>query len=222
MIFPSLCRPGLRPAVLAVTTAVAVGLPAPPARAATDLGAVVTSVPAAKLGASHHAGCPVSPGRLRLISMNHWGFDGKVHRGELIVRDTVVQDVLGVFGAAFTAKFPIRRMRVMAEYGGDDVKAMNADNTSAFNCRAVTGVPDRLSRHSYGDAIDVNPLENPYVDVNGRVYPDGGEKYLKRSTRRPGMIFSGDAVNKAFAKAGWRWGGRWSPPDYQHFSRTGA
>lgn len=178
-------------------------------------------VPAAKFGRTWRPGCPVPRGRLRLVRLSHWGFDGKVHTGELVLRDRVVKDVTYVFRKAFEAKFPIRKMQVMAVYGGSDPRAMADDNTSAFNCRGVTGNPGSLSQHSYGDAIDINTLENPYVDWSGRVYPAAGARYLNRRHHRPGMIHSGSALTKAFRQVGWSWGARWSNPDYQHFSANG-
>lgn len=189
---------------------------------APALSARVTPVPPDKLGASHRPGCPVPPDRLRLIRMNHWGFDGRTHTGELIVHKDAVRPLLHVFGKAFEARFPIRRMRVMAEYGGSDARAMADDNTSAFNCRPVTGDPHKVSRHAWGDAVDINPVENPYVDIRGTAHPPNGRAYLDRADPRPGMIRAGDAVTAAFREAGWHWGGRWSNPDYQHFSADGG
>lgn len=187
-----------------------------------QLSATVGDVPRSKLGAGHGPDCPVPPSRLRLIGMNHWGFDGRVHRGELIVHQDAVRPLLRVFGKAFDERFPIRRMRVMAEYGGDDAKAMAADNTSGYNCRRVTGDAGHLSRHSYGDAVDINPAENPYVDRSGQVHPPAAEQHLDRDRPVGGMIVPGDAVTEAMDDIGWRWGGRWSPPDYQHFSADGT
>ncbi|UYQ65448.1 M15 family metallopeptidase [Streptomyces peucetius] len=186
------------------------------------LSATVSDVPPSKLGRSYEPGCPVPPSRLRLIAMNHWGFDGRVHRGELIVHQDQVRPLLHVFKKVFDERFPIHRMRVMAEYDGDDARAMAADNTSAFNCRRVTGDARHLSRHSYGDAVDINPAENPYVDRSGEVHPPGAEDRLDRRRPAQGMITPGDAVTTAMEEAGWEWGGRWSPPDYQHFSADGT
>lgn len=182
-----------------------------PEPVAKTLSAHVTAVPPEKLGTTHRPGCPVPPERLRLVRMNHWGFDGKVHSGELVVHEDAVAPVLRAFGKAFAARFPIRRMRVMAEYGGRDGAAMADDNTSAFNCRQVTGDPGRLSRHSWGDAIDINPVENPYVDVRGTSHPPNGRTHLDRDRPRPGMITPDGAVTRAFREIGWYWGGRWSP-----------
>ncbi|WP_432247151.1 M15 family metallopeptidase [Streptomyces sanyensis] len=206
--------------------ALALVLGAPPAGAAAAeepaLRATVGRVPEQKLGASHRPGCPVPPERLRLVSMNHWGFDGRVHRGEMVVHQDAVGPVLHIFGRAFDERFPIHRMRVTAEYGGSDARAMADDNTSAFNCRRVTGDARHLSRHAYGDAVDLNPRENPYVDRSGEVHPPGAEDALDRTPPEPGMLVEGDAVTRAIEEAGWTWGGTWSPPDYQHFSADGT
>ncbi|MGW0363807.1 M15 family metallopeptidase [Streptomyces sp. NPDC002990] len=185
------------------------------------LAAEVVPVPPEKIGPTHRPGCPVPVHRLRLIRMNHWGFDGKVHRGELVVHEEAVRPLLQVFGKAFEARFPIRRMRVMAEYDGNDARAMADDNTSAYNCRRVTGAPALLSRHAYGDAVDINTVENPYVDGRGAVHPPEGRRHLRRDRPVPGMIREGDVILRAFRDVGWHWGGRWSNPDYQHFSANG-
>ncbi|MCX5195584.1 M15 family metallopeptidase [Streptomyces sp. NBC_00249] len=187
-----------------------------------ELAVRVSAVPAGKLGAGHGPGCPVPAGLLRLVRMNHWGFDGKVHQGELIVHRDAVDPLLHVFAEAFEARFPIRRMRVTAEYGGSDARAMAHDNTSAFNCRQVTGDPRRQSRHAWGDAVDINPVENPYVDRYGVIHPPDGRAHLDRDRSGPGVIRPGDVVTRAFEEVGWSWGGEWSPPDYQHFSANGA
>ncbi|WP_246574576.1 M15 family metallopeptidase [Streptomyces genisteinicus] len=186
------------------------------------LAATVSEAPPALLGAAHRPGCPVPAERLRLITMNHWGFDGRVHRGEMIVHEDAVRPVLRIFGAAFDDRFPIRRMRAMSHYDGDDRRAMADDNTSAYNCRRVTGDEEHLSRHSYGDAVDVNPRENPYVDRSGAVHPPSARAALDREPPAEGMLVAGDAVTTAIEEAGWEWGGAWSPPDYQHFSSDGT
>lgn len=181
----------------------------------------VSAVTAAQLGRTWHAGCPVAPGRLRLIRLGHWGFDHRVHQGEIVVNARAVDDVVYVFRKAFAARFPIRQMRTLAAYRGSDEAAMADDNTSAFNCRGVTGNSGVMSQHSYGDAVDINTLENPYVDVRGRVHPAAGAKFLNRSRRDPGMLHAGDAVTTAMRHVGWPWGARWAHPDYQHFSANG-
>ena len=167
-------------------------------------------------GVSWHPGCPVSIEQLRIIRMPHWGFDGQVHDGELVVHRDVAADVAGVFGTMFAQRFPIARMERVEAYGGDDGASMAGDNTSAFNCREITG-GGAFSNHSWGMAIDINPLENPYVK-GGVVEPEAGSAFLDRSDVRPGMIVDGDVVVEAFAAIGWDWGGDWSRlKDYQHF-----
>jgi hypothetical protein len=128
--------------------------------------------------------------------------------------------MVGVFRALFEARFPIRRMRPAYEYGGSDDASMADDNTSAFNCRAVTGGTG-FSEHSYGHAIDINTVENPYI-YGERVLPPAGAPYVDRSDERPGMILADGPVVAAFTALGWGWGGSWQRvKDYQHFSRTG-
>ncbi|WP_406365167.1 M15 family metallopeptidase [Streptomyces sp. NBC_01546] len=212
--------------VLCTATLACTAAPSTPPKARVrnhpELAAEVVRVSAAALGVTYRPGCPVGPDRLRLIRMNHWGFDGTVHRGELVVHERAVNPLLRVFGKAFDAGFPIRRMRSTAAYGGDDVRSMADDNTSAFNCRQVTGDPGRLSRHAHGDAVDVNPVENPYVDRRGTPRPADGRPHLRRDRPVRGMIRPGDVITRAFDEVGWHWGGDWSNPDYQHFSATGG
>jgi hypothetical protein len=121
-----------------------------------------------------------------------------------------------VFGRLFTARFPILRMERIDRYGGDDNASMSANNTSSFNCREIAG-GGPYSIHSWGKAIDINPVENPYVK-GGVVLPPTGTSYLDREHVRPGMIVDGDLVVQAFADIGFSWGGHWERLlDYQHF-----
>ncbi len=152
--------------------------------------------------------------------MAYWGFDGKRRMGSIVVRDSAARGVLSVFRRIYAAKFPIRRLRTVEAYKGSDDASMAADNTSGFNCRLVEGTRS-WSQHAYGLAIDLNPVENPFVR-GSHVSPPAGRRFLDRSKRRRGMVVDGDVVVRAFASIGWRWGGRWSTPDYQHFSATGT
>lgn len=173
-------------------------------------------------GVSWHRGCPVGLGDLRLLTIGHWGFDGRVHRGRLVVHRDAARDMLGVMRKLFRLRFPIRQMRLVDAYGADDRRSMAADNTSAFNCRFVSGSPGIWSEHAYGRAIDVNPIENPYVTDSGYVSPPPGSRFADRSRHAQGMVHRGGPVVEAFAAAGWEWGGNWPwPRDYQHFSATG-
>jgi hypothetical protein len=166
-------------------------------------------------------GCPVGFARLRHVSVPYVGFDRRVRRGAVVVHDAVAADVVAVFRVLYRAGFPIRRMRPIQRYGGDDFASIEADNTSAFNCRAATG-SRAWSQHAYGRAIDINPLENPYVS-GGRTSHRRSVPYLDRSRVRRGMIVEGGVVVRAFDARGWQWGGRWSGiKDYQHFSADGG
>ena len=141
----------------------------------------------------------------------------------MVVNATVVTAVVRVFATLYDKRFPIHMMVPEAVFEGKDPSSMAADNTSGFNCRyAVTTGPKQWSVHAYGEAIDVNPVQNPYV-FNGAAQPVAGQAYVNRSDVRPGMAEPGGVLNDAFASVGWFWGGRWSAsPDYQHFSSTGG
>ena len=183
----------------------------------------VSHVTAAQLPYSWHRGCPVAPAQLRRVRLSYWGFDRRAHTGVVVVNASAVGDVVRVFRRLYDARFPIRRLRPIDAYRGVDERSLAADNTAAFNCRyAVAPGPKRWSVHAYGFAIDVDPVENPYV-LNGRVHPRAGRAYLNRSRIRPGMAYRGGLLVSAFAAVGWQWGGRWTAsPDYQHFSATGG
>jgi len=189
--------------------------------------ASVAPVTAVQLGRSWHPGCPVGPARLRRLSVTFVGFDGRSHTGRLVVNRAVTRELTVVFGRLYRARFPIRRMVPVSRFGGSDDRSAAADNTSAFNCRAaVAPGPVRWSAHAYGTAIDVNDVENPYIE-GGRVIPPAGAAFRDRSRVRRGMAVPGGVLVRAFAAVGWLWGGRWSgrwsgTPDYQHFSKTGG
>jgi hypothetical protein len=173
-------------------------------------------------GVSWHRGCPVGFGQLRLLTVRHWGFDGGAHWGRLVVNRDSARQMVGAMRALYRLRFPIRQMRLVDAFGADDHRSMAADNTSAFNCRFVAGSPGVWSEHAYGNAIDVNPVENPYVTESGYVSPPAGAPYKDRSGRVPGLIHRGGPLVRAFARAGWAWGGDWPwPKDFQHFSAGG-
>lgn len=167
-------------------------------------------------------GCPVALSDLRRVTLTYVGFDGRAHSGALIVNRAVASPVARAFGDLYAARFPIRRMVPIEAYGGSDFGSIEADNTSAFNCRSATG-SSHWSEHAYGEAIDIDPIENPYVD-NGSTSHPASRPYVDRARvrTRPGVIADGGVVTRAFARIGWGWGGRWSGPrDYQHVSASG-
>ena len=194
-----------------------------PMQAQPPFQATSSAVTAAELGASWHAGCPVGPAELRTLRVSFVGFDGRAHQGAIVVHRDVAGAVTTVFRRLYDARFPLRRMEPVAKYGGSDRRSMAADNTSAFNCRVASAPgPRRWSAHAFGKAIDVNTIENPYVQ-GSYVSPAAGRAYLDRSRYRPGMAVAGGVLVRAFASVGWLWGGRWTAtPDYQHFSSTGG
>lgn len=164
--------------------------------------------------------CP-SFDELRLVRVSHWDFEGEVRQGELVVAASVADDVIAAFRALFEAGFPIERMVRVDAYGADDDASMAANNTSAFNCRLTTS-GTRLSDHSFGTAIDINPVQNPYVTSGGTVYPPAGAAFVDRTNVRQGMIVRPGPAIDAFAAIGWPWGGDWrGTKDYQHFSESG-
>src|SRR3954468_2075977 len=197
-----------RPIVAGVLVALAAAAPAP---AAPSFHARVERIDF-KLR-SWHRGCPVGPSRLRLLTLSYWGFDRRPHTGRLVVHADATRSVRRAMHSLFDARFPIRRMRLVDDYGADDDRSMAADNTSAFNCRLAAG-SKHWSEHAYGHAIDINPRENPMI-LNGGAEPPNA----RRSGR--GVIRAGSVAVRAFASVSWGWGGRWSAPDYQHFSASG-
>jgi hypothetical protein len=173
-------------------------------------------------GSSWHPGCPVSLGQLRYLRIRYWGFAYRPHLGEMVVNASAVGAVKKAFATLFAKRFPIRRMSLVDKYGASDYVSIQADNTSAFNCRNVTG-GSGWSEHAYGLAIDINPIENPYVYANGTTAHAASKPYLNRADVREGMAEPHNALVRAFDAVGWGWGGRWHPPptDYQHFSANG-
>jgi hypothetical protein len=187
------------------------------------VGSIATLSPKlrhAMTGVSWRRGCPLSLDALRSVTVDHWRPDGSITRGQLIVAATVAPVVLRAFRHYFQARFPITTMAPVHRYGASDDRSMKADNTSAFNCRKMTG-GSRWSEHAYGTAIDINPLRNPYV--KGKlVLPASGRAWAKRSHVRPGMLVPGGPAVSFWRRAGWGWGGSWRTlQDYQHISKTG-
>ena len=146
-------------------------------------------------GVSWRQGCPVALRDLRLLTLSHWSFDGRSRTGRLIVHRDVARAFVQVFGDLYAARFPIRRLVPVEAYGGSDFRSIEADNTSAFNCRFVDGTT-RWSNHAYGRAIDVNPIENPYVS-GGSTSHRASRSYVDRTKRRPGMAYEGGALVRA-------------------------
>ena len=170
-------------------------------------------------------GCPVGLSQLRILTVTHWGFDARPHTGQLIVNREVAPVLASVFGRLYELRFPIRHMRLSDMYGG--VRPADDDVTASFHCRKAVPSPctggtasRSWSNHAYGYAIDLNPVENPYVGC-GRVHHGPSARYVDRTPLRKGMVTP--AVVRAFRSIGWGWGGDWTGPtkDYMHFSVNG-
>lgn len=162
---------------------------------------------------------PYSIDDLMHLNVMYWGFDEKDHMGELIVHKIIAEEVIEIFKELHAAKFPIEKIKLIDEYDSVDYISMEDNNSSALCVREVTNREGELSRHSFGIAIDINPVQNPYISSES-ILPDSGKKYLVRTDVRKGMIIEGDICYNAFVERGWTWGGHWqSIKDYQHFHK---
>jgi hypothetical protein len=152
--------------------------------------------------------------RQELIYVDYLGFDGKLHRGQIIVDNRLKADTIEVFAYALEIKFPIEKVIPASQYGWDDDKIMADNNTSGFAWRLATGL-DWVSHHGYGFAIDINPVQNPYFKGNIKLPPNG-----EYNPGTPGTLTKNHPLVKKFKSLGWSWGGDWSTPlDYQHFQK---
>lgn len=161
---------------------------------------------------------------LRYLHILHYNFNGESTEGELICNEAIAQDLLEIFYELYKAEYKIEKVRLIDEYDGDDTASMEDNNTSCFNYRVVDG-SDKLSKHAYGLAIDINPFYNPYVvfqsDGSTYISPKGSEDYTDRSADFPYKIDENDLCYKLFKEHGFTWGGDWnSCKDYQHFQKT--
>lgn len=186
----------------------------------SEMSALSDELQAKMIGKSWMEGCPVSLADLSLVRVLHWNDNGGVQWGEIIVANQEADNITEAFRVLYANAFPLRSIKPMYHYNGRDDASMAENNSSAFNCRKVKN-SSRYSEHSYGTAIDINPLINPWVK-GSRVDPPAGRDYVDRGQKLPGMITSDDIVVQTFAEKGWRWGGYWkSLKDYQHFSTSG-
>lgn len=189
------------------------------ALAAWLIAPIPADVQAQMRQASWHNGCPVEIAELRQIRVEYFDFHAATAHGILIVHKDVAQEVAEIFQHLFRHRFQIERMEPVENFGGSDDRSMAANNTSAFNCRDIAGQPGKFSNHSWGRAIDINPLINPYVKGE-TVLPPQGKQYLNRGIAHPGSILADSYIVHVFAQHGWNWGGNWKDRrDYQHFEK---
>ncbi len=176
---------------------------------------------------SWRPGCPVGLSDLRLLTVSHWDWNGRVRAGQLIVHRDVARPLATVFRRLYQLRFPIRHMQLDDMYGRKGARPKDEDVTGAFRCRQSVPSPcvggsrsGRWSNHAYGLAIDLNPRENPYIGC-GMTRDPASLRYADRSPLRTGMVTP--AVVRAFRSIGWGWGGDWSgeTKDYMHFSHNG-
>jgi hypothetical protein len=193
----------------------------------STVGSLPASLRAKLRGESWRPGCPVPLSGLRVLTVLHWGFDGRPHAGQLVVNADHAAGLARVFRRLYELRFPIRHMRLADMYGPRDARPADGDVTGSFRCRQAVPSPctggkanGSWSNHAYGLALDLNPVENPYVGC-GRTRDPSSARYLDRSRLRQGMVTP--AVVAAFRSIGWGWGGSWAgtTKDYMHFSTTG-
>jgi hypothetical protein len=152
------------------------------------------------------------------VRLTYWGFDKQTHVGALIVHKDLAKDLLAIFAILYQHHFPIESMQLMDAFNDDDAASMAANNTSSFNFREVTGHPGIYSQHSYGRAIDINPMQNPYVK-SGTILPAAAHAFVSRHPS-PGKITRDSLIYHEFTERGWDWGGNWyDVQDYQHFEK---
>ena len=176
-------------------------------------------------GNSWHKGCPVGLQDLRYLRIKYLNFEGETKLGEMIVHKEVADEVVDIFHELYNIGYPIHKMKLVSDYKSNDWQSIEADNTSAFNCRNATG-SKKWSKHSYGKAIDINPIENPYISRKGRISHKASLQYRNRVHRLDthpdnwALLLKNDKTTKIFKKYGWKWGGDWhGVKDYQHFSK---
>jgi hypothetical protein len=215
--------------IATLALAALVSVTAATTQAATDKTGIARLTPAqrqaVKAAGEWHRGCPVWMSQLRVLSYRYYGFDRKTHIGQIIVNEEVASPLARVFGKLYRMRFPIRDGAFASTYGPHPDRS--GDVTASFECRNAAASPcssssttHHWSMHAYGEAVDLDPRENPYVGC-GMTRDKTALSYLKRSRHRPGMVTP--AARRAFASIGWGWGGSWfgSTKDYMHFSVNG-
>lgn len=176
------------------------------------------------LGLDPNFPCPLSipPAiieSLEVMEIPYWGFDREQHTGQLVIHASLITDVRDIFTELLAARFPIESMVPVAAFGWSDTASMNANNTSAWNYRYISGsVPPTLSLHAFGRAVDINPRLNPCISPRaGTCEPCGA----RHDPEIPGTITRDSLIARLFREYGWKWGGEWTDPvDLHHFQKT--
>ena len=176
-------------------------------------------------GNSHKKDCPIELKDLRYLNLEYIDFQGNTKVGELIVHKDVSQEIVEIFENLYEIKYPIERMQLVSDFLGNDFDSIEANNTSSYNCRNIAGTK-KWSRHALGKAIDINPLQNPYISKEGNISHKESLKFKNRVKTNPfdleqrAVILKNDEIVELFKKKGWIWGGDWiTIKDYQHFDK---
>ena|SRR5579862_445028 len=209
-----------------VVTSVLVALSAQAFHASSE--PVSPPVRAMLVSSNHwHSACPVPISGLRVLTLSYWGWDGKPHTGQIVANENAVAPLTSVFRRMYALHFEIHHMQLTDNYGKASQLPKDGDVTYSFSCRDAVPSPcsggtstHAWSMHAYGDAIDINPVENPYVGC-GQTRDKTAVSFMKRTPLRRGMVTP--AILAAFHDVGWGWGGSWygSTKDYMHFSSNG-
>lgn len=155
---------------------------------------------------------------LRYLTLYYYDFDNHIQQGEMVCNKAIAHDLLCIFKTLFMEAYPIYSIRLVDDFDASDEASMQANNSSCFNYRTIAG-SHKLSRHAFGMAVDINPLQNPCVRGT-RIRPSTATDYVDRSKDFPHKIDDYDLCKKTFESHGFRWGGRWrSVKDYQHFEK---
>lgn len=172
-------------------------------------------------GVSYSEAGPTKRADLRFLNVLHYDFEGNIRHGQIICHKRIANALIDIFRELYQIKYPIHSIRLIDNYAGDDEASMSDNNSSCFNYRRTTG-GSRISKHAYGLAIDINPLQNPYISTSANgtriIAPKAAAPYADRTNLRPGMLSADDPCVKAFRRHGFSWGGNWRRnKDYQHF-----
>ena len=175
------------------------------------------SVKARMQGKSMKDHAKIGYDQLRYLKLPYYDYDGHIQKGEMVCNTRIAHDLLCVFKTLFSEQYPISSIRLVDDFDADDEASMEANNTSCFNYRAVLGT-SVLSRHALGLAVDINPLQNPYIR-GSKVHPATATEYVDRTKDFPHKIDKDDLCYKVFTSYGFTWGGIWRNKDHQHFEK---
>lgn len=188
-------------------------------KALFSISDIPTEIATAMMGVSYTINETISLDDLKYLQITYYDFDHQVQIGEMIVHKIVADEVLEIFREMYLESYTFASIQLVYHFDGDDNISMLNNNTHAFNFRYITG-GSTLSNHAFGLAIDVNPMQNPYINRD-LILPSGSEEYADRNSYKLGMIIKEDPLYRAFISQGWSWGGEWdSLKDYQHFEKN--